>query len=52
MEILSIVFIVLAGINITFAIIKLINNEEKSSSISAICGWVCAILYCIQFATK
>ena len=46
MNILSIIFIALALLNIIFSIIKWIT--EKNTQWSAITGWTCAIIYCVS----
>lgn len=43
---IQIIFLILAGLNIIFAIAKWIGTGKEQ--VSAIAGWTCAILYCIK----
>jgi len=45
MEVLSIIFIIMAILNIIFALIKWVSTGENQ--FSTIAGWTCAIMYCI-----
>jgi len=43
----SIIFIILAILNIALLIIKWIKTDEDE--VNAISGWTCAILYCVLY---
>ena len=48
MDVLTITFIVIAGLNALMNLIKLIvEDENKTTYFSAIMGWICAILWAI-----
>lgn len=45
MDTLTVVFIVLASINILINIVKVVLLDNKADNLNSIAGWLCAIIF-------